>query len=248
MRRTAFFAAVCLFSLPPWLAAQEALPADTTVPVMLTSSLTSDTHPDQRVSARLMQGVSVTPDLVIHAGAKVVGRVLERRPDSRQGSQISLRFDRIVAKNREFLAPLSLRAIASQLDVDDAQTPKTGSDEGTSAYSRTTVQVGGQVRYGTGGSVMAGETEVGRGVPDGVLARLSATVGSECAEGSHTTQLQSLWVFSSDACGVYGFADMQIQHSGRTPPLGEIVLISPRRVLKLRSGTGLLLQVIAGSR
>lgn len=244
MRWTSVFAAVCLFSLSPWLAAQESLPADTTVPVMLTSSLTSDTHPDQVVSARVMQAISVTPDLVIPAGAKVVGRVLERRTDSRQGSQISLRFDRIVAKNREFLAPLSLRAIASHLDVNDAQTPKTGPDEGTSSYSWTTVQVGGEVRYGTGGAVMEGETEVGKGVPDGVLARLSAPSGSACAEGSHNTkQLQSLWVFSSGACGVYGFTDMQIQHSGITPPLGEIVLISTGKVLKLPSGTGVLLQV-----
>jgi hypothetical protein len=90
---------------------------------------------------------------------------------------------------------------------------------------------------------------MGRGVADGVLARLSAPPGSECAgESQHTNQLQSLWVFSSGACGVYGFADMQIQYSGRTAPLDEIVLISPRKVLKVPSGTGLLLQVIGGSR
>jgi hypothetical protein len=249
MRRTSVFAAVWLFSLSPWLAAQESLPADTTVPVMLTSSITSDTHPDRAVSARVMQAVSVKPSLVIPAGARVVGRVLQRRTDSRQGPQILLRFDRILAKNREFLAPLSLRAIASHMEVKDAQTPKTGPDEATSSYSWTTVQVGGEVRYGTGWPVMAGETEVGKGVPDGVLARLSAPPGSACAEGSHNTdQLQSLWVFSSGACGTYGFPDMQIQHSGSTAPLGEIVLISTRKVLKLPSGTGLLLQVVPGSR
>jgi hypothetical protein len=151
MRWTSFFAAVFLFSLSPWLIAQESLSADTTVPVMLTSPLTSDTYPNQRVSARVMQAVSVAPKRVIPAGAKVLGRVLERRPVSPPGSQISLRFDRIVAKNREFLAPLSLRAIASHMEVNDAQTPKTGPDEGTSSYSWTTIQVGDEVRYGTGG-------------------------------------------------------------------------------------------------
>lgn len=243
MRRTTFFAAVCLLSLPPWLAAQEALPADTTVPVMLTSSLNSDAHADQRVSARVMQAVAVRPNLVIPAGARVIGRVLERRPGTSQGSQISLRFDRIIAKKREFVASLSLRAIASHMEVEDAQIPKSGPDEATSSYSWTTVQIGGEVRYGTGWPVMAGEAEVGKGVPDGVLARLSAVPGSECAEGSHNANQQSLWVFSSGACGVYGFADVQIQHSGRTAPLGEIVLSSSKKLLKLPSGTGLLLQV-----
>ncbi len=249
MRRTLVFVAVCLFSLSPWLAAQESLPADTTVPVMLTSSITSYTHPDQAVSARIMQPVSVAPNLIIPAGAKVVGRVLERRTDSGQGSQISLRFDRILAKNRELLAPFSVRAIASRMEVNDAQTPKAGPDEGTSSDSWTTVQVGGEVRYGTGGPVMAGDTEMGKGVPDGVVARLSAPSGSACSEGSHNTkQLQSLWVFSSGACGVYGFTDMQIEQSGRTAPLGEIVLTSSGKALKLPSGTGLLLQVVGGSR
>jgi hypothetical protein len=249
MRRTSVFAAVCLFSLSPWLAAQESLPADTTVPVMLTSSITSDTHPDQAVSARVMQPVSVAPNFIIPAGAKVVGRVLERNTDSRQGPQISLRFDRIVGRNHEFVATLSLRAIASRMEVSDAQTPKTGPDEATSSYSWTTVQIGGEVRYGTGAPVMAGDTEVGKGVPEGVVARLFAPKGSACAEGSHNTdQLQSLWVFSSGACGTYGFPDMQIQHSGSTAPLGEIVLISTAKVLKLPSGTGLLLQVVPGSR
>lgn len=169
---------------------------------------------------------------------------MERRPDSKEGSQISLRFDRIVAKNHEFLAPLSLRAIASHSEVNDAQTPKTGPDEATSAYSWTTVQVGGEVRYGTGGPVMAGEAEVGRGVPDGVLARLSSPPGSECAGGSHNTnQPKSLWVFSSGACGVYGFTDLKIQHSGLTAPVGEVVLSSSRRILRLPAGTGFLLQV-----
>jgi hypothetical protein len=210
---------------------------------MLTSSLSSEAHPDQTVSARVMQAVAAGPNLVIPAGATVVGRILERRPGSSQGSQLSLRFDRIIAKKREFGAPLSLRAIASQMEVNDAQIPKAGPDEGTSSYSWTTVQVGGEVRYGTGWPVMAGETEVGKGVPDGVLARLSAPRGSECAEESHTNQLQSLWVFSSSACGVYGLGDVTIQHSGRTAPLGEIVLSSSKKLLKLPSGTGLLLQV-----
>jgi hypothetical protein len=96
------------------------------------------------------------------------------------------------------------------MEVNDAQTPKTGPDEGTSSYSWTTVQVGGEVRYGTGWPVMEGDTEVGRGVADGVLARLSAPPGSACAEGSrNSNQLQSLWVFSSGACGAYGFADLR---------------------------------------
>ena len=55
---------------------------------------------------------------------------------------------------------------------------------------------------------------------------------------------QSLWVFSTSACGAYGFQDLKIAHAGRTAPVGEIALESPTNV-QVRGGSGLLLRVIA---
>jgi hypothetical protein len=197
-----------------------------------------------------MQAVSVTPNLVIPAGAKVFGKVTGAQPTSQTGSSLSLRFDHIMAKKREIPMTVGLRAVASYMEVNDAHIPQTGPDEGgMSALSWTTVQVGGDIVYGTGGPVMAGATEMGRGVPGGVVARLTATPGSECAGGwPSSSQLQSLWVFASGACGVYGFQDLTIRHAGKTPPLGVIVLSSSRKTLRLTRGSGLLLQEVGDSR
>jgi len=250
MRHIALVVAAMLLAISTDLAAQSEPRAGTTLPVMLTSGLNSSkVRPGERITARVMQAVSVTAGSEIPAGAKVLGHILRvETQQSETGSQLSFRFDRIVSKHREISTNLGLRAIASFMEVSDAQIPETGSDAGTSAYNATTRQVGGDIVYGAGGPVMAGATEVGRGIPGGVLARLTATPGSECAQGmTNPSEVQSLWVFSSGACGVYGFPSVTVRKSGRSAPLGEIVLTSTRKTLKVPSGTGLLLGVTGES-
>ncbi len=148
----------------PTLTAQEALPAGTTLPVALTSSLNSaNAHPGKQIIARLMQAVSVAPRLDIPAGARVVGRIVQIQGHNLPGAQMSLRFDRIVVKNREIPFTAGLRAVASFMEVSDAGVPTARPDEGTSSNSQATVQVGGDVRYGAAGAVMAGGARVGQG-------------------------------------------------------------------------------------
>ncbi|MGH9686812.1 MAG: hypothetical protein ACRD5K_06945 [Candidatus Acidiferrales bacterium] len=235
-------------SLSPLARAQEALPAGTILPVALTASLNgARARPGERITARVMQAVSIDPRFRIPNGARVIGHIVQFEPDSQDGAQLSLRFDKVVAKKHEIRLNAGLRAVASYVEIEAAQIPAAGPDAGTSLYSATTVQIGGDIRYGTGGPVMAGGTKVGTGVAGGVVARITTTPRSECAQGPSTRQPQSLWVFSSGACGIYGLPDLTIRESGLTQATGEIMLRSSRGTVKLPSGTGLLLQVVDGS-
>ena len=86
---------------------------------------------------------------------------------------------------------------------------------------------------------------VGTGVNGGVLSHVRAAPESECRGALDAEdRLQALWVFSSDACGVYGIKGVTIAHAGRSEPLGEIQLAATRGELVLRSGSAMLLRVM----
>jgi hypothetical protein len=129
------------------------------------------------------------------------------------------------------------------MEVADAQVPLSGPDRGTSGASWTTTQIGGEIVYRGGGPVANGLRDVGIPAANGVLARPSSLPGKRCADGVGDGGLQAFWVFSSDACGVYGFSDLEIAHSGRGEPVGEIVLTSRSGNVHLQSGSGMLLRV-----
>jgi len=94
----------------------------------------------------------------------------------------------------------SLRAVASNLEIQHAETPKYFDDATASAYG-TTTQVGGEVVYRGGSHVMSGETVVGEPVYPGVLSQTRANRDKGCrGTVAGNDQPQSLWVFSSDAC------------------------------------------------
>lgn len=130
------------------------------------------------------------------------------------------------------------------MDVSEAQIPESGPDRGTSQYNWTTDQIGGEVDYRGGGAIAHGSDIVGHSVPDGVLVRLSSKPGTKCrGEVDGNDQPQALWVFSSDACGLYDFPDLILEHAGRTSPAGEITLRSNKGNLNIRAGSGMLLRV-----
>lgn len=236
---------ICILLLSTQILGQNAIPTGTILPLRLNSSLNSrKSKAGQIVSARLMQDVPLSLGSKIHAGAKAIGRVLEVVHTIDGGTQISLRFDSLATSHQILPISTNLRALASMMEVEDAQTPKTGPDRGTPANAWTTVQIGGDVVYRGGGPVAKGLRVVGTPTTDGVLARTESKPESPCrGDFDGNNHPQALWVFSADACGTYGFDSVKIVHAGRTDPIGTITLASVGHRLDIRSGSGILLRV-----
>ncbi len=237
---------ISLVILTAELFAQSSIPVGTILPLALNSSLNSrKVKPGQVITARVMQDVPLSPGSSIHAGAKVIGRVLGVNPANRtSGAQISFQFDTVVAGRQRIPITANLRALASMMAVEQAQLPETGPDRGTSENAWTTDQIGGEVVYRGGGPVANGLRSVGEPTTNGVLVHVSAKPGTKCrGEIEGNDRLQALWVFSSDACGVYDLPDLAIVHAGRTNPVGEITLASDKGEVNVRAGSGMLLRV-----
>ena len=237
---------ISLLMLSPRLFAQSAIPSGTILPVSLNSSLNSrKLKPGQVIKARVMQDVPLSPTSQIHAGAKVIGHVVDVRPATpASGALVSLEFDTLLISGRRTPITTNLRALASAMAVEDAQVPESGPDRGTPAAAWTTDQVGGEVVYRGGGPVANGLVSVGEPAYGGVLVHLSAKLGTKCRgdlEGND--RLQALWVFSSDACGTYGFADLEIADAGRNDPVGQITLASSHGDVNVRASSGMLLRI-----
>jgi hypothetical protein len=237
---------IVLLILSAGLFAQDAIPYGTILPVQLNHSVRTDrAKPGQPISGRLMQDVALPAGGKIRAGAKVVGEVIAAKPAVRGNSaEISLRFDAVESGARRIPIVTNLRALGSLLEVAEAQLPVTGADRGTSEYNWTTVQIGGEVNYHDHGAISDGLEIVGHSVGDGVLVRITTKPGSKCrGEMEDTDRLQALWLFSSDACGLYGFPDVTLTHAGRSSPVGVITLRSEKGNLNVRAGSGILLRV-----
>jgi hypothetical protein len=226
------------------LFAQSAIPAGTILPVALNSSLNSrKVKAGQVITARVMQDVPLSQGSTIHAGARVTGHVIEVK-NGASGTQMSFRFDTLVVSKRRTPITTNLRALASMMAVEQAQLPESGPDRATPESAWTTDQIGGEVVYRGGGPVADGLRVVGEPTYGGVLVHVSGKPGTKCqGETEDNDRLQALWVFSSDACGVYDLADLAIVHAGRSSPVGEITLASDKGEVNIRAGSGMLLRV-----
>jgi hypothetical protein len=225
------------------------IPAGTALPVMLNSSLDArKDKPGREISARVMQEVHLPEGAKIPAGSHIVGHIVRvEGPSASSPSRLAVKFDTLNSRGRSVPLTTSLRALASMTEVFEAQLPTSNFDEyGTSIADWTTVQVGGDAVYRGDGKVISPDNRVvGSATVGGdVSAKLAAVPERGCRgpiDGND--RAQALWVFSTTACGAYGFSDLKITHAGRTSPQGEIALESPTNV-QIRGGSGLLLRVV----
>jgi hypothetical protein len=224
------------------------IPVGTILPIALNKGFSTKTaQPGQAISGRMAQDVPLPNGGKLKTGAKVSGTILSVYAAGKNGdAKISFRLTSVEFRHGTIPIVATLRALASFMEVQYAQIPDASPGFGTPYRWVTTDQIGGDVKYGVDGPVTdsSGET-VGRGTAEGVLVRITKPPGSACrGDLENSDRLQALWVFSSDACGVYGMPGVKILHAGRTEPVGEIVLSSDTGEVNVRAGAGLLLRLI----
>jgi hypothetical protein len=224
------------------------IPVGTILPVRLNHALSSkNAAAGQEVTGRIMQDVPLPNHAEIHEGAKVSGRIVSvQRAENGRDGKISFRFDSLEIHGRKIPIVTNLRALAGFMEIQSAQTPEFTPGFGTPYIWANTRQIGGDEVYGVAGPV-ANQSygEVGKGVYGGVLVHVRARPGSKCRGPLDADdRLQALWVFSADACGVYGIEGVTIAHAGRTAPVGEIALVAEKRDLLVRGTSGILLRVV----
>ena len=236
-----------LFLVSTAASAATEIPDGTVLPVRLNKTLSSkNAKPGELIRARLMQDVPLPSFGRIKAGAMLFGKITSVEPASGDnGGSISFRFDTLKLGHETVRLEVYLRAVASYLEVDRAQLPLSGAEAGTPESTWTTVQIGGDVVHRGGGHVENRAGRVGEPVENGVLGRLDPNPGRGCRGDGTGERPQALWLFSSDACGTYGFANLAIAHAGKTDPVGEITLHSERGEVTVWGGSGMLLRVYA---
>lgn len=237
---------LALLACLPAVLAQERIPAGTLLPGLLNSSVSSkSSKPGQLLKATVMQEIPLPDGNKIRRGAKIIGRVISvtrHRPGA--AAQVAVQFDRLeMSDHRSIEITTTLRALASLPEVEQAQLPATGSDRGTTEDAYTTVQIGGDVVYRGGGSVAEHSQKIGKPAPYGVLVRVAP--GEKCGDEvfSGDAPLQALWLFSADACGVYGYRHMKLAPAGESGIVGQSVITADRGDFRIESGSGILLVV-----
>jgi hypothetical protein len=225
------------------------LPVGTMLPVVLSTAINADkAKVGERISGKLGQYVTVD-GMRLPRGTEVQGRILRVEPGAGSSpSKVALAFETIRVGGRDVPITTSLRAMASMQSIFEAQLPTNVVDDyGSSIGDWNTLQVGGQSVYRGNGTVMEGAEVVGKASIVGeVFGEPKTWPWLACARDRTSKTLQSFWVFSTDACGVYGFDGLKLTHAGRSDPVGQIVLESPGK-LRVRAGSGILLMVLSSS-
>jgi hypothetical protein len=230
------------------LVAQTVIPDGTVIPVMLHSSIDAKSSKQgQPLKAEVMQDVPLQGGNRLKSGTKVFGDLVSVTPASASTpATIVFRFSQIESNGQSIPILASLRALASPWEVSSAQIQYGSDRRSNPTWAQTTTLIGGDVAYRDEGKVFRGKDQVGVSVYAGgwgTLSRLSADLDNHCqGPVDDNDSPQALWLFSHDACGVYGYQAI-VTEQGRTSE-GRIAIASTAGGLKILRRSGLLLRVI----
>lgn len=235
-----FRLALASLCLSATLAAQS-LPSGTALPVMLSTGLNAkNSKVSGKIEGKLMQEVILQSGPTIKSGSHVTGHVVEVSRPRGSGSRIVVAFDQLQSAGKVIPLNVSLRALAASENVFQAGIPVGPAATSESSQEWVTKQVGGEFVFRGRGTVESSNGKVGRWSGSGVWGKL-APLG-DCPASDPNGQEQALWIFSTTACGLYGFEHIKLANAGGTDPIGQITLQSTGDV-EVRGGSGWLLIV-----
>lgn len=223
--------------------AQSTIPPGTLIPVSLSGSLNlKKVHAGQQFHAEVMQDI---PGTSVKRRENLVGHVLSLSSNQSGHARLEITFDAVESHRRRIPIKADLRALGSFNEVQLAQVSEEGASRGITPEVATTTQIGGEQVYRGGGPVADGNTVVGEPTAWGVVGMPRTQPGMPCRGAvGENNQSEAFWLFSTNACGVYGFPNLRIEHSGRTEPVGTVILASSDDKLDLGAGTAMLLRVL----
>src|SRR3974390_656632 len=216
------------------------IPPGTAVPIQIKTGLNAEADSGgEKNGGRVMQDVPLPNGGKIKEKSSITGHIVRVTKPGPSGSSMFVSFDAIENDGHETHITASLLAVASYVDISEAQSPINPTSNMDSTSQWTTRQVGGDVvRRGWGKAGSPGGV-MGKWIKGtAVVIRLTPDPKAGCPGGGPGYEIeQAVWVFSSAACGTYGLSDLTIAHSGATSPVGQIELKS-RKNLVIRSGSG----------
>jgi hypothetical protein len=230
----------------------QVLPQSTAIPVRFLHSLDAKkAKAGDAVTAKTLQVIELPGGGAIAQGAVVVGHVVavqafqfDPTPYALQKpSLLSIHFDKLQIGDTAVPVNLSVRAIASTIDSQEAARPHR-LDE-TDGLGTVTL-IGGTEFSPLEKRIQTPDgNSIGYNRKDGVFARLASSGYSGPGALYHcnaTNTEQSVAIFSPDACGVYGFAGVYLPNNGQQDG-GTFTLAVRGHSLKLYEGSTALLQV-----
>jgi hypothetical protein len=221
------------------------LPPGTAIPVTFAHTLdAAKLKAGDPVVAKTDQRIILAGGERIPRGAKLVGSVVQAQPLISSGgpSELAIKFDTLQSRDQNFSIHVAIRALASFVDSYSTRSPAV--DHG---YPNDSVyrQVGGDYFY-PNDTVYSNEWEqVGKDSNYGVFVKLQNVQPANSSNHvmcESTETLQSVGVFASSACGVYGFQDLTIDTSG-SDNSGVIRFHSVKHTVKIASYSTALFQV-----
>ncbi len=225
------------------------LPPNTALPIVFTNTVDADhVKVGDPVLARTIQVVKL-PGLILPSGTQVHAHVVAVAPapkkrNSNQPSDMSelgIQFDQISTSVSSIPLDVYVRAMADPISSLTAIEPF-----GDTKWDpdSTVIQVGGDMLTPSQTDVVSRDGHIAaRNIRGGVFGKLQAALGNSPDGCDASNSEESLAIFSSSACGLYGFSEVQMKHSGRSDHPSMVMLVSPSGPAKIWKQSTALLEV-----